>query len=527
MTELPPTGLDLRLAIAAIAAWCAVLWGLGQSSGHVVVVAAAAFALAIPSALARRWRGGFHILALALCTVTVVLAPLAARLHRAHDGELSALAASRTQVMADLVVTADPRPLAAKGAGGSPRTAVEARITAVNIAGHRTSVSADVLVLGPADAWRAILPGQRVRLDARMAPPLPDDLLTATLSARTDPELLGDPPWWQRAAGSVRAGLQRASSGLPTLPRGLLPGLVDGDTSQLDPVLAERFRSGSVTPFKRPRKSFEAAALILKRMRASPRVTAVAGAIVLVGFVVIARPSPSVLRAAGMAAIALSALASGRQRSALPVLAASVIGLFLWKPMLAADVGFMLSVAATAALFLIAPGWAEALRRRRVPAGVAEAIAVAAAAHLVTAPIIVGISGAISLVAIPANLLAEPVVAALGGWSWADEVLVAEIDPELTDTAAFCQAYQVGSVPPGRKNQAGSIFRNSAQHLASLDLGCCSVRYRIPGPLDAKTPACVLDRARQMDRNKRGVLRWSQALRNWIRTFRPRPCWVI
>src|SRR5437016_10709090 len=42
------------------------------------------------------------------------------------------------------------------------------------------------------------------------------------------------------------------------------------------------------------------------------------------------------------------------------------------------------------------------------------------------------------------DLLADPVVAALRGWSWADEVQVAEIDPELADTAAFCAAYQVG-----------------------------------------------------------------------------------
>src|SRR3989440_12712411 len=42
------------------------------------------------------------------------------------------------------------------------------------------------------------------------------------------------------------------------------------------------------------------------------------------------------------------------------------------------------------------------------------------------------------------DLLADPVAAALRGWSWADEVKVAEIDPELADTAAFCQAYGVG-----------------------------------------------------------------------------------
>jgi len=42
------------------------------------------------------------------------------------------------------------------------------------------------------------------------------------------------------------------------------------------------------------------------------------------------------------------------------------------------------------------------------------------------------------------DLLAEPVAAALRGWPRADEVKVAEIDPELADTAAFCAAYQVG-----------------------------------------------------------------------------------
>jgi prolyl-tRNA editing enzyme YbaK/EbsC (Cys-tRNA(Pro) deacylase) len=42
------------------------------------------------------------------------------------------------------------------------------------------------------------------------------------------------------------------------------------------------------------------------------------------------------------------------------------------------------------------------------------------------------------------DLLAEPVSVALKSWSRAGEVLVAPIDPELADTAAFCAAYGVG-----------------------------------------------------------------------------------
>jgi prolyl-tRNA editing enzyme YbaK/EbsC (Cys-tRNA(Pro) deacylase) len=46
------------------------------------------------------------------------------------------------------------------------------------------------------------------------------------------------------------------------------------------------------------------------------------------------------------------------------------------------------------------------------------------------------------------DLLAAPVLAALKAWppeaaAGADEVLVAPIDPDLADTAAFCDAYQV------------------------------------------------------------------------------------
>ena len=42
------------------------------------------------------------------------------------------------------------------------------------------------------------------------------------------------------------------------------------------------------------------------------------------------------------------------------------------------------------------------------------------------------------------DLLAPPVAGFLSGWSRAPDVLVAEIDPQLADTAAFCQRYGVG-----------------------------------------------------------------------------------
>ncbi|WP_425570513.1 ComEC/Rec2 family competence protein [Pseudonocardia adelaidensis] len=122
-------------------------------------------------------------------------------------------------------------------------------------------------------------------------------------------------------------------------------------------------------------------------------------------------PSPSVVRAAAMAAVVLLALAMGRGRSAVPALAAAVLVLLLADPALAVDPGFALSVLAIAALVLLAPGWSAALQRRGVPRWVAEALAVPAAAFLATAPLIAGLNGQVSPVAVVANLLAVPAVA--------------------------------------------------------------------------------------------------------------------
>jgi len=92
-------------------------------------------------------------------------------------------------------------------------------------------------------------------------------------------------------------------------------------------------------------------------------------------------------------------------------LCSAVIVLLMISPQLAVDAGFALSVLATAGLVLLAPGWVRALRKRGVPAGVAELLAVPLAAHVVTAPVIAGLSAQLSLVAVLANIVAAPVVA--------------------------------------------------------------------------------------------------------------------
>jgi len=80
-------------------------------------------------------------------------------------------------------------------------------------------------------------------------------------------------------------------------------------------------------------------------------------------------------------------------------------------PELAADAGFALSVLATAGLLLLAPRWRDALHRRGWPKPAAEALAVPAAAQVACGPVVAALSGSVSLVAVPANLLAVPAIA--------------------------------------------------------------------------------------------------------------------
>ena len=134
----------------------------------------------------------------------------------------------------------------------------------------------------------------------------------------------------------------------------------------------------------------------------------------------------------------------------MPSLAAAVLVLVFVSPPLARDPGFALSVLATVGLILLAPGWVAWLKSRRVPAGVAEALAVPAAATVATAPVIAAISGSVSLVSIPANLLAEPAVAPatiLG-------VLAAVVSPVSGDAARWL-AWLAG-VPVGWLVEVGT-----------------------------------------------------------------------
>ncbi|MCC6315388.1 MAG: ComEC/Rec2 family competence protein, partial [Thermomicrobiales bacterium] len=137
----------------------------------------------------------------------------------------------------------------------------------------------------------------------------------------------------------------------------------------------------------------------------------------IVAYSAVSGGTPSVLRAGVMAAIALLGMLVGRQRESASLLAAAVAALVLLRPVLVEDVGFQLSVAATAGLIVLA-GPLERLFERLPaissrPATPFRATAAATlAASVVTAPIAITTFGTLSLVSLPANVVAAPLVPA-------------------------------------------------------------------------------------------------------------------
>ena len=406
--------LDARLLPAAGAVWGASYLALGWSPASSFLAAGVGVLLAVGGLVMRR--GWATVLAAAAGCAAAALLVTGLRVVARDGSPLAGLA--RDHATADLLLTVqdDPRPLAVRGTGsGGPEVLVPARADHVTASGRAWRLSARVLVFAPAEGWQALLPSQQLRVRGRLGPPLGGDLTVAVLSTRGPPDAVGPPSWTQRAAGRLRAGLREAAGGLPSGADGLLPGLVVGDTSTLDPVLAADFRTTGLSHLVAVSGAnlvfvVGAVLLLLRLFNAGPRLSATAGGLATLGFVVLARPSPSVLRAAVMGGLTLVALACGRPRAVLPALAAGVLGLLLWHPELARSPGFALSALATAGLIVLAPGWADRLRGRGVPRGVAEALAVAAAACLVTAPLIAALGGMVSTVAVPANLLAAPAV---------------------------------------------------------------------------------------------------------------------
>lgn len=119
---------------------------------------------------------------------------------------------------------------------------------------------------------------------------------------------------------------------------------------------------------------------------------------------------PSVVRAAVMAALGSVAWLAARQRDRWQALLVAAAVLLAWNPYALLDAGFQLSFAAVAAIFVVTPRVVQALEGYPVSRSLAQLIGVSVASGLATAPVTWLQFHQISLVTVPANVVAVPVV---------------------------------------------------------------------------------------------------------------------
>jgi competence protein ComEC len=221
-------------------------------------------------------------------------------------------------------------------------------------------------------------------------------------------------------AGALDAARRRAEAGLE---RGLAPpetallrGLVLGQDDAIADDVREDFQISGLAHILAVSGTnvMLLATLVLAggALAGAPLRWRLGAALVLVVlYVPLAGGGASIQRAGVMGAAGLVAALAGRASSrwyALGLAAAVTLAL---NPYAAAEPGWQLSFAAVVGLLWLAPRLREHPRMRRVPAPVAEAAAMTLAATVTTAPLLALHFGRVSLVSLPANLLAAPVVA--------------------------------------------------------------------------------------------------------------------
>ena len=245
--------------------------------------------------------------------------------------------------------------------------------------------------------------------------------------------------------------LHGATSGLSGERRAIVAGIVLGDDQGLSDELRTRFRASGL--YHLLAVSGQNVALVAGGVLGTAwllgvsRIAAqVAALTAIAAYVLAVGAQPSVLRAGVAGCLTSLAWLAGRLPDRWYALALGAFVLLAWNPYTLLDPGFQLSIAAVAAIFVLAPRLRNVLEGYPLPESLREVVAISAACGLATAPVAWFQFHSVPLLTIPANALAAPVVAPLLGLA----LLAAVVAPVLPPAAAmlgwlngWCAAYLV------------------------------------------------------------------------------------
>ncbi len=373
-------------------------------------------------AVAIKRRAGPQVIAAVVVLASVSVAALAATIHASAlvQEPLASWARARLDVIVDGVVTTEPLTrVTPQAAVWQDRSITQAGFATTRVACAQGVVDVQVpLTLRVKEGVQLPSPGTIViahgRLISSTSSSVAGLLIVDTIQVRAGPGFL------DALTHAMRSGLQSALVHVPEAPGALVAGLAIGHDEALPPETAQAMKAAGLSHLTAVSGGNVAVVLglvlgLAGLARLSLRWRVLLGLSALVGFVVLVGPQPSVLRSAVMGGVIVVSLLTGGRRSGPSVLAVAVVVLVVVSPDIAVTWGFTLSVLATAGLILLSPTMEDLLERwqvtRQWPHRLRQGIALTCAAQAATLPALAAMGAFAGWASLPANLLAEPVVA--------------------------------------------------------------------------------------------------------------------
>jgi competence protein ComEC len=408
------------------------------------------------------------VLAAALAAATLA--------HRSLDGLAAPLATG--PVTGEVTLVGDPVP---DGHGGASAD--------VRLHGRRLSARARGAAAAALDDR---LSGEKLTVVATVRPPGVRERRAPYrhLAGRLEVDAVvgwrtGDP--FSRAANGLRRTLASGAESLPARQRSLLAGITLGDDRAQPPDMTEAFRAAGLSHLLAVSGQNVAFALVivtpvLSRLRFGPRLAVTLA--VLVGFALLTRGEPSVLRATAMASVAAVGTALGRPASTLRALALGVAAILLIDPLLVTSLGFRLSVAGAAGIVVGAGPLSGLLPG---PRWLATPLSVTLAAQAAVAPLLVAVFGPVPVAAIPANLLAVAAAGPIMVWGLTAGLAAGVVGGPMATVIHLPTRLLLGWVD------------GVARAAAGWPLGALSARHLVVLGALATAVAVVRTRARRLD----------------------------
>lgn len=423
------------MRLAAVAAWLAALIGLACIGSQPVILLVGILVIcAVAAAVLRLMRRRAHrqtarALAISAGAMVLVLGSLAVQTSM-NAGAIEQLGSKAyfSDASVRLELLDDPTPAGqATSAGQWPAgSTYQAHVRLVEFDGKRIPCGLGSINCAPrgqlrisSSAGSANLPkaGEIIVGEGLIKPGQGRDAFGIRLSS------------WQQESqqrvwspiAQLRDGFKRNLVGVTPEAKALVAGLAIGAVDQMPAALRADMQVTGLTHLTAVSGSNCAIVIglvwwLLSRSRLGRRQRLVTSGAALLGYVLLVGQQPSVLRAAVMLGAVMLGRYVGRGIQALDALSAAIVVLLLCDPWLATDLGFLLSALATAGLVLLTKPITERLdasrtAQRILPPKLRLALAVVLAAQVMCLPVIIGLSKALPLYTLPANLLAEPLVA--------------------------------------------------------------------------------------------------------------------